>query len=575
MTVAVRTLPVRTLTVWCADWPVIALGCSLDEPVAVVYANRVVATSPTAREHGVVRGLRRRAAQGRCVELKVCERDLDREARTFEPVLAALDDVTPGVEVTRPGTCAFATRGPARYFGGEAALAELVLARTGEAIGELVADGPEGAPAGMVRVGIADGPFAALLAARSADPARADQITVVKPGHSPEFLAPMPITVLDRPELTVGSGPAKRSESAKNSGPAKHSGLSDVLARLGLHTLGAFAALEAADVLARFGNEGMSAHRLAKGLDERSPKGRLPPPDWSVASEIDPPADRIDRVAFCARSLADELHQRLSSEGVECVRVAISAETEHGESMVRVWRHEGAFSAALTADRVRWQLDGWLSGRVGGSAARPTGGITRVVLAPQEVVAAGGRQLDFWGSSSANEIDRRAARVAARLQGQLGAEAVRVPVYHGGRHHHEQLKLVPSADVELLSRSVAAADSGASVGVDGVAPWPGALPAPSPTRVLSAPCAVELFDADGAVVTVSGRGFLSAPPHSLTDNGRSSEVVAWAGPWLLDERWWDDERHRRQARFQLLTDDGLARLVTLEAGQWSVVAIWD
>ncbi|MDE0066071.1 MAG: hypothetical protein OXN44_04260 [Acidimicrobiaceae bacterium] len=91
----------------------------------------------TAREHGVVRGLRRRAAQGRCVELKVCERDLDREARTFEPVLAALDDVTPGVEVTRPGTCAFATRGPARYFGGEAALAELVLVRTGEAIGEL------------------------------------------------------------------------------------------------------------------------------------------------------------------------------------------------------------------------------------------------------------------------------------------------------------------------------------------------------------------------------------------------------------------------------------------------------
>ena len=553
---------------WCPDWPVIALGCSLDEPVAVVYANRVVAASPAAREHGVVRGLRRRAAQGRCVELKVCERDLDREARTFEPVLAALDDVTPGVEVTRPGTCAFATLGPARYFGGEAALAELVLARTGEVVGELLADGPEGACVSVVRVGIADGPFAALLAARSADPASAEPITIVKRGHSPEFLAPMPIAVLDRPELTVGSG------TAKHSGPAKHSGLSDVLERLGLRTLGAFAALEAADVLGRFGNETMSAHRLARGLDERSPKGRPPPPDWSVASEIDPPADRIDRVAFCARSLADELHQRLTKEGVECLRVAISAETEHGESMERVWRHEGAFSAPLTADRVRWQLDGWLSGRVGGSAARPTGGITRVVLAPQDVVAAGGRQLDFWGSNSANEIDRRAERVAARLQGQLGADAVRVPVYHGGRHHREQLKLVPSADVELLGRSVTAVGSRASVGADGVAPWPGALPAPSPTRVLSAPCAVELFDADGAVVTVSGRGILSAPPHLLTGKGRSSEVVAWAGPWILDERWWD-ERHCRQARFQILTDDGLARLVTLESGRWAVVAIWD
>ena len=544
------TVAVRTLVVWCPDWPVVALGYSLDEAVAVVYANRVVAASSAAREYGVVRGLRRRVAQARCVELKVRERDPDREARTFEPVLAALDDVTPGVEVTCPGTCAFVTRGPARYFGGEVALAELVLARTGEVVGELLAGCPEEAPAGVVRVGIADGPFAALLAARSADPVR-----IVEPGHSPEFLAPMPISVLGRPELSVGSG------------------LTEVLARLGLGTLGAFAALKAADVLARFGNEGISAHRLAKGLDERSPQGRLPPPDWSVASEIDPPADRIDRVAFCARSLADELHQRLTSEGVECVRIAIEAETEHSESMVRVWRHEGALSAAVIADRVRWQLDGWLSGRVGGSAARPTGGITRVVLAPQEVVAAGGCQLDFWGVE--NETDRRAARVAVRLQGQLGAEAVRVPVYHGGRHHNEQLRLVPSAEVELLGRSVAAADIPRSAGVDSVAPWPGALPAPSPTRVLSTPCAVELLDADGVVVTVSGRGLLSALPHLLMVNGRSSEVVAWAGPWPVDERWWDDERRCRQARFQLLTDDGLARLVALEAGQWSVVAIWD
>ena len=544
------TVAVRTLVVWCPDWPVVALGYSLDEAVAVVYANRVVAASSAAREYGVVRGLRRRVAQARCVELKVRERDPDREARTFEPVLAALDDVTPGVEVTCPGTCAFVTRGPARYFGGEVALAELVLARTGEVVGELLAGCPEEAPAGVVRVGIADGPFAALLAARSADPVR-----IVEPGHSPEFLAPMPISVLGRPELSVGSG------------------LTEVLARLGLGTLGAFAALKAADVLARFGNEGISAHRLAKGLDERSPQGRLPPPDWSVASEIDPPADRIDRVAFCARSLADELHQRLTSEGVECVRIAIEAETEHSESMVRVWRHEGALSAAVIADRVRWQLDGWLSGRAGGSAARPTGGITRVVLAPQEVVAAGGCQLDFWGVE--NETDRRAARVAVRLQGQLGAEAVRVPVYHGGRHHNEQLRLVPSAEVELLGRSVAAADIPRSAGVDSVAPWPGALPAPSPTRVLSTPCAVELLDADGVVVTVSGRGLLSALPHLLMVNGRSSEVVAWAGPWPVDERWWDDERRCRQARFQLLTDDGLARLVALEAGQWSVVAIWD
>lgn len=589
------TVAVRTLTVWCADWPVVALGWSLKEPVAVVYANRVVASSPAARECGVVCGLRRRVAQGRCVELKVCERDLDSEARTFEPVLGALDDITPDVEVTYPGTCMLATRGPARYFGGEVALAELVLAKTSAVVDDLLAGGHSKERVGVVHVGIADGPFAAWLAARSAKPIR-----IIEAGHSAEFLAPLPITVLR--EATFGLGLADRSGSGSASVPANRTELTDVLERLGLHTLGAFADLQAGDVLARFGNEGISAHRLARGLDERVPKGRLPTPDWSVASEIDPPADRIDRVAFCARSLADALQQRLRSEGLECVRVAIAAETEHGESMVRVWCHHGALSAALIADRLRWQLDGWLSGRSGASKDRPSGGITRVVLAPQEVVAAGSCQLDFWGNSSANsndsEIDRRAERVVARLQGQLGTEAVRVPVYHGGRHHHEQLKLVPLADVELFGRSVPARDApmrdapiggasargalrgGASRGAradsaDGVAPWPGSLPAPSPAQVLSAPCAAELLDVDGGVVGVSGRGLLLGVPHLLVVNAQALQVMAWAGPWLLNERWWDDEKCCRQARMQLLTDDGLARLVVLEAGLWRVVAVWD
>ena len=30
-------------------------------------------------------------------------------------------------------------------------------------------------------------------------------------------------------------------------------------------------------------------------------------------------------------------------------------------------------------------------------------------------------------------------------------------------------------------------------------------------------------------------------------------IVAWAGPWPLEERWWDATRARRSARFQLLT----------------------
>lgn len=515
--------PVRTLVAWCPDWPIVATGVPLDEPSAVLFANRVVAASPGARAHGVVRGLRRRVAQARCAELSVHERDEAREARLFEPVVAVLDDITPRVEVTRPGTCALVTRGPSRYFGGDDVVAGMVRDR----MAEVVAGRTD------VRVGIADGPFAAELVARAADPIR-----LVASGATADFLAPMNIDVLERPDLT------------------------DVLRRLGLRTLGAFARLPAADVLARFGREGQGAHRLAAGLDERPPDARHPPVDWSVSAEIDPPADRVDRVAFVGRSLADELHRRLGRDGVTCVRVGIRAETEHGEELIRFWRHEGALSDAAVADRVRWQLDGWLNGS---AITRPSGGISRIALVPDELIAATGRQLGFWGGET--EVDQRAARVAARLQGQLGADSVLVPEFRGGRHAHEQLTLVPASTVELAGRSL---DPG-----DTAAPWPGSLPAPSPTRLLSEPVAVEVLDVDGNLVEVTGRGLLSSPPAELIVRGRRNAVVGWSGPWPIDERWWDTDAHRRQARLQLITADGRAQLVALEAGVWRVTAHWD
>jgi protein ImuB len=520
--------PVRTLVAWCLDWPIVALGHPLDEPVAVMFANRIVAASPAAREQGVARGMRRRVAQALCPGLVLADRDEAREVRQFEPVVATLDDITPRIEVNRPGYCGMVMRGPSRYFGGEAAVAGLVEAR----LTEVLAGRTE------VRIGVADGPFAAGLAARSA--LSTDPIRVIEPGGTPAFLRPLPVTVLERDDLC------------------------DVVQRLGLETLGDFSDLPAADVLARFGEEGRAAHRLASGLDERALDTRLPSPDWAVRAEIDPPADLIDRVAFCARTLAEELHTRLAEEGVACTRIAIEAETEHGEELIRLWRHEGALNAAAISDRVRWQLDGWLHGS---AASRPTGGITRVVLSPDEVVPARGRQLGFWGGES--EADERAARAAVRLQGQLGPDAVRVPEVRGGRHPDEQLVLVPAGAVELRGRSLVSSDECSE------APWPGRLPRPSPARILARPVPVGLVAADGARVSVTGRGLMSGSPCRLIIDGRPHRVAAWSGPWPVDERWWDGDGHRRVARFQILTSDGLARLVTCEHGQWSMTAVWD
>ena len=463
-----------------------------------------------------------RALVARCVLIGDDPQGVDSlEGGAFEAAVAVLDDVTPQVEVSGVGTCAFASRGPSRYFGGDGVLAELVLERMSQALGGRAA----------VRVGVADGPFTAALAAELAD-----RVCIVEPGGSAAFLALLPVRLLGNPQLT------------------------DVLVRLGVGTLGAFAALPEADVLGRFGAEGRRAQCLAAGVDERSLAPREPLADWSVSAEIDPPADGLDRVAFCARALAEELQQRLEKAGMSCLRVAVEVETAGGESFVRLWRHEGGLSAVDMVDRVRWFLDG---SRPGSGGSRPSSGIARLRLAADELAPVRGRQLGFWGGEA--EADERAARIAARLCGRWGAEAVQVPDRGGGRQVDEQIMLVPAAAVDVRDRRLPGDDR----------PWPGRLPAPSPARLLPAPWPAEVQDAAGAAVRVNGRGSVSAPPARLAVGGRSSAVVAWAGPWPTEERWWDRGRRRRRARLQLLTGDGLGCLAVLERGRWQLTALWD
>ena len=520
-----RDEAVRSAVVWCPDWPIVAFKRSQSEPVAVLHANRVVAASAEARRHGVERDLRRRESQRRCPSLEVLERDPQLEARAFEAVVASLDDLTPRVEIVRPGMVVFPTLGPSRYFGGDLPMAHRCLELAKEVLGQH----------GLARVGVADGAFAASLAARRAGDG---DVLNVPAGESSKFLAAFPVRVLERAELT------------------------SVLVRLGLNTLGLVAALERRDVIARFGTEGARAHRLACGLDERPPAVSDPPADMEVVAELDPPIDRVDQAAFMGKVLADQFLDLLNHRGATCTRIVVAAETEHGEELIRYWRHEGALTAGSVADRVRWQLDGWLNSQ----NKRPSGGLTRLSVRPDDLVAAKGRQLGFWGGQT--EAAERAARVVARVQGLLGPEAVRVPERRGGRSPQEAIITV-QADTVDLDRS----------NIDGQskpAPWSGALPGPSPMRVHGPALEAQVVDDQEALVRVDGRAQLSGQPRRVwIEHAGWRQIAQWAGPWPLDERWWDHQRQRRRARLQVVTNDGSAHLLVVEAGQWSVEATYD
>lgn len=564
--------PVRTLLLWCPDWPVLAAeivdGVPATGPVAVLHANRVIACSERARAEGVRRGLRRREAQGRCPGLTVVDHDPGRDARAFEPVVAAVEEVAVGVEVIRPGACALAARGPSRYLGGEEAAAERIVEHVALSC------------AVESQVGVAAGVFAAGLAAREG--------RIVPPGGTPEFLAGQPVEALGRPALA------------------------DLLRRLGVRTLGDFAALPAGDVLARFGFDGALAHRLAAGRDDRPLAARRPPVDLTVTADLDEPIDRIDVAAFAARTLAEQLHERLAGHGLACTRLGIEAVTAHGQELHRVWRHDGLLTAAAIADRVRWQLDGWLSGarRGGDRPARPTAGIVRLRLLPDGVLAQAGLQPGLWGETGAER--ERAHRALSRVQGLLGPEAVVTAVLGGGRSPADQTRLVPWGDERLPTRP-----GGRRVGSGpAVPPWPGRLPPPSPAVVLPTPLAASVLDATGAPVVVSARLAVSAPPARLsigtmppqltgptpapgsapsvtaasvtapsaTPSSAAAlrggtvgwvEIVGWAGPWPVDERWWAPAEARRRARFQVRLADGTALLLAVESGRWLVEAIYD
>ncbi|MFC4942813.1 DNA polymerase Y family protein [Pseudonocardia sp. GCM10023141] len=604
--------PVRVLALWLPDWPVTAAAAAAhvpaEQPAAVIGANRVLACSAVARAQGVRRGLRRREAQARCPDLAVLAPDADRDARAFEPVVVAVEELAPGVEVVRPGLVALPARGPAGYFGGELRAAERlvdqVAARTGA----------------ESQVGVADGLFAAVIAARRG--------VAVGPGDTRAFLSGLEVEELDR-EPGVD-----RSE------------LIGLLRRLGLRSLGAFGGLDAQDVASRFGADAVLAHRLARGLDPRPPVRRHPPEELTAEVELDPPVDRVDAAAFAARGLAERLHRTLAGHGLSCTRLGVGARTVSGEVLYRIWRCAEPLTPAGTVDRVRWQLDAWLTARSRSTAtAGGPGAVALLWLVPEETVAAGALQLGLWGEIG--EADERAGRALVRVQALLGPESVVTAVLVGGRDPAERVRLVPwgddrgdrevapaanpvrrprvvkaakgtdgaLADVALVSTKPVApagwpddvlAATGRISAADPMAPgrgpstnrrrrvpaprrsprpamdheppppWPGRLPAPSPATVPPQPLPAQLLDAAGEPVRLTAPDLLSAPPRSVVvDDGEPGTVTGWAGPWPLQQRWWAPGADAAGSRLQVLTNDAAAMLMISRQGRWWVTGIYD
>ena len=505
----------RTMVVWCPDWPVMAPMAEHPAGTAVAVFERgmVLACNPSARADGVRRGMRRRDAQSRCPGLVVADHRPEVDARAFEDVLLAIEELSPGVAPLRPGLCAL--RVPEKFYAKEIGHSE---AEAAAVIAERLVD------LGVwdVRLGVADGLFSAEQAARRA---LAQDVLIVPAGESAAFLADLPIETLDAAELV------------------------SLLRRMGITTLGAFARLATADVHTRFGSHGALLHRYTRGLDPHPISRRSVPPELTAALALEPPLELVDPIAFSLRTTAERFVTDLAAHGLVCTTVRIEVDSNSVLGSARSWMHPRWFGATDLIDRLRWQLAVGMPGPVDG-----------VRLIPEVVEPLSDHADSLFGGAP----DDRVVRGISRVQGMVGHEGVLSVGVQGGRAPADRTLTAPWGEQPAEVRPIERA-------------WPGRIPAPAPATVFTRPAEALVVGAEGQPVVVTGRGSVTCPPERFRASSDVpwQPVASWAGPWPIEELWWDEVASRRIARFQVVGIDGSAWLMVVENGRWFTEAQYD
>lgn len=460
----------------------------------------------------------------------------------FEHVVRAVTEVSPLVEVENIGTIVMASRGPSRYFGGDVLVAQhlydvCVAADNRSACG----------------VGIADSRFAATAAAYLAHSRGTP--CVIDSRITAEFIGGLPVASLAR----IG-------------------GISndtvDLLQRLGLRTCSAVRAIGEAALIDRFGIEGKRLYALTTGHEVQYLAPGAPPSNFSCSIEFESPLVNAHHVVAATHRTISNMAEAIASHGQQCVRLLISCETDHAETASRIWGEPRGLGAAAIMQRLSYQVDGWLTD-IDAIADAPTSGIVRVSFEPIECREVLVTQQLLWGGYQENI--ERASRAVSMVLAVGDGTHVSVPRWQGGRDLSSVYELVPASMVDLTDAHDAQTrvELGRGVARD----WSGSIPRPSPTSVASVPPVAQVFDVHGDEVMVTGRHELSGTPACLEVSGHSYEIMRIAGPWPVEERWWDARRRRRHVRLQFLVKNARGRLtvflVGLENRTWTLLARYE
>lgn len=467
--------------------------------------------------------------------------DVANDGDSFATVISELDRITALCEVDDCNAFLFPIRGPARYFGGE----DMLVRHVHGVMTTLL-------PHVACGVGVGDSRFIARIASHHSF--RTGSPVVVKPHETGEILRTLPVQVL-----------------------LEHTGISsDVVAvfqHLGLSTLGNVADLGETALTDRFGVVGKHVFAVATGqdVDLFVPSTRHTPivavcdfDNMTHHALSDAMNDSSIVVAMAEQSIR-RFTQEVSMQGLQCLRLRINCETDHGEHNERIWCDTRGFTEKSIVERLTWQLHHWL--RNVDNHDHPTSYITAVTLEALECRDLSAEAVTLWDVRSDNT--ERVIRALARVAVADEKARITVPVWRGGRDVLT-FDAVDASMFDLHSDD----DHRWKVKTE----WNGSIPAPRPMTLYDPAIPVVVYDESSQPIVVTGRHELSSSPAFVYfPDGTLWKVVMWADPWPVEERWWDPQRWKRHARLQILALKGeemVAWLLSVESRQWKIVAAY-
>ncbi len=496
----------------------------------------LVAATRNARRAGLKAGLTLAQARALLPKLVARPRDADCESSAQEALVEMAESFSPRVEDAGEGVAYADLDGLERLYaspasaGSEAAAGgfERQLGLAVLAAGERIAL--------PVRVGIASSKLAARLAAEAPS-----SPTLVPSGEEAAFLAPLPLGYL-APEIRVAA----------------------MLESWGIRSLGELARLPAAEVRSRLGAAGERLHSLARGIDHQPLLPRQVPPSFSEAMSLDWPLVSLEPFLYLGRAALDRLCQRLEAQGLAARRLELALRLEPEGHYQRTLELPAPTRDARTLTTlVRLELE-----------ARPPGAAVVAFSFTAHPDRPRQAQLHLFGPPELSP-DRLATTIA-HLFTLLGADRVGSPALVDA-HRPERFALVPydpppAPPVRRAPRK--------GLGLLTVR----VLRPPVPLEVLAGGAPSQLVaepsggaDPRQALAELKLLSIASTVVAASRKQPRiTGRVRVAAGPWGLEEEWWNEQPVARDYWDVELEGGGIYRIYRdRQSAEWFADGVYD